>query len=358
MTETLQLQHTRGVPLRNVCLLCVILQRLGADAPKRELMLAGRDLGLHSFESVKPTGNLPTRVRHHQYALQELELVDAEGSSYSLTNKGEKLAEVAEMHNVQPVDVETKEADVSLPGSVRSELRQILCSSKYVRHWWLRYFVPIDDFSLTELVSESRDVIIELLPPEERIGQQTEKFKDSGYRVHSYFPNRKGLRLDESGRREIHEGLRQWSIRLQLVSEVVGWDTVFEIEDEFLERIESRNSRLDRAYIVQLHWGTETPIKKFEALLSEFRAQTGGSTRIRIPELVVHLALQKRFSLRAIHKLLHRLYRERQARYFFESASRWLLTQPSNPFPLESYVQIDGAWRTSIVFTGPYGPGK
>ena len=358
MTETLQLQHTRGVPLRNVCLLCAVLQTLGTVAPKRELMLAGRDLGLHSFESVEPAGNLPTRVRHHQYALQELELVDAEGSSYTLTTKGEKLAELTKVHDVQPVDVETEEADVSLPGPVRAELRQILCSSKYVRHWWLRYFMPIDGFSLTELVSESRDVIIELLPPEERIGQQTEKFKDTGYRVHSYFPNRRSLRLDESGRREIHEGLRQWCIRLELVSEVTGWDAVFEIEDEFLQKIESKHSRLDRVYVVQRHWGAETPIEEFEALLSTLRAQMGGGTRIRIPELVMHLALQERFSLWTIHELLHRLYREKQARYFFESASRWLLKQPSNPFPLESYVRIDGAWRTSIVFTGPYGPGK
>jgi hypothetical protein len=355
MKASPSLQHTRVASLRNLCLLCAILRELGGTVRQRELMLEGKALGLPGFEAVMSTGALPTRVRHHDYALRELELIDtAKNSPYLLTTKGEKLAELTKRYDVEPVGTEIAEADINLPEPIRAELREILCSSRYVKYWWLRYFMPRDNFPLQEFASEGRDVIIERVPPEQYLSQHPKtgkQFNDSGYRVHSYFLGRETLLLDGAGRREIHQGLRQWSIRVDLVNEVTGWDTIFEIEDEFSRRLEQGYVRLDRVYVVQRHWGADTPIAEFEAVLSELRKQLGGVNRIHIPELVMMLALQEGISLQGIRELLPRLYQERPSRYFFESASKWLLEQPSNPFSLESYVQIDGTWRTSLVFT-------
>lgn len=353
MTEGLLLQHTRGVPLRNVCLLCVDLQLMGGSAGRRELMLAGRTAGLRGFDLVAPDGALPTRVRHHEYALRQLELAVTEGASCSLTTKGEVLAELAQVHRIQASDAQS-DGDSGLPAPVKAHLRDTLCSSRYVRYWWLRYFMPVDSFTLIQLVEVAADVVVELVPSRERITQPTanlSEFADTGYRVHSYFHNRKSLRLDEAGRREIHEGLRQWTMRVDLVSEVSGWHRIYEIEEEYLHRLESRNSVLHRAYIVRRHWEPETPIDELEALISRYRARIGGPQRIHIPRLIIDLAIQERLSVRTIRQLLLTLYTERSAGYFFEPASRRLLAQPGNPFPLESYVYIDGAWRAAIVVT-------
>lgn len=353
MTENLRLQHTRGVPLRNLCLLCIGLRELGAGASRRSLMLAGRDLGLGQFKSVEPSGSLPTRVRHHEYALRELELIGVQGPLCSLTAKGTKLAEVSEACDIQPVDRDAEEADTSLPEPVRTELRRLLCSSRYVTHWWLRYFMPTDQFSLADFSNQARDVIIELMPPDERVtdeGRHEKRFKDSGYRVHSYFSERRTLPLDESGRREIHEGLRQWCMRIDLVSEVLGWDSVFEIEAQYAGRMESQSSRLSRVYVVRKRLDMDSEIRHFEDLLSAVRARLGNPQRMQIPVLLMHLALEEGLSVRRTHELLRRLHDERRGRYFFEPASSWLIAQPGNPFGLDSYVNIAGTWRTSIVF--------
>lgn len=316
-------------------------------------MLAGRDLGLTQFKSVEPEGSLPTRVRHHEYALRELELMVAKGSVCSLTAKGARLAELSRALDVQPVETETDEPDINLPEPVQAEMREILCSSRYVRHWWLCYFMPTDEFSRTRLVDEGRDVIIELLPPHERVTDSTrcgKAWKDSGYRLHSYFPHRASHWLDEAGRREIHEGLRQWCMRIELVSEVSGWDTVLEIEPQYARRLESQSSRLTRAYIVRNRLDLDADIDRFEDLLLAVRQRLGRPGRIQIPVLVMHLTLEEGLSARRTRGLLRTLHTERRGKYFFEPASRLLIDQPDNPFSLESYVNIAGTWRTTIVF--------
>lgn len=353
MNKSLALQHTRGVPLRNLCLLCAALRELGALSPRRAVLLAGRDLGLPQFRSVERTGGVPTRVRHHEYALRELELFHTDGPLCSLTAKGARLAQLATSFDAQPMYSDAEKADVSLPEPVRAELREVLCSSSYVRYWWLRYFMATEEFSVADLVHRGKDVIVELVPPARRdrgAAHYGTGNRDSGYRVHSVYPQRASLRLDESGRREIHEGLRQWCLRVDLVSEVTGWEAVFDTEEEYLTKLESHDGRRDRVYPVCRGVHKTSSIADFEALLSDVRARMGGKTRVRIPELVMDLALHQHMSRRDIDVLFRRLYREKRAQYFFESASRQIITQPSNPYPLEAYVRIDGAWRSSIVF--------
>ena len=354
MTDRIGLQHTRGVPLRNLCLLCAILRELGGDAPRRTLLLAGRDLGLPQLKSVERQGGLPTRVRHHEYALQELELIDIKGQLCSLTGKGARLARVTKSLDVEPLGRGAENADRGLSEPVRAELREVLCSSTYVRYWWLRYFMAEDEFVLADLVDRGADVIIELIPPDERAarrGPDQDVSQDSGYRLHSYLPLRESLPLDETGRREIHEGLRQWCMRMELVDEVSGWDRVFEIEDQYRDRIESQSSRLARAYVVRNSIDLDADIAPFEDMVAALRQRLGSPNRIRVPVLVIHLALEERLSLPRIRELLRKLHSQGHAQYFFEPASRSLLAQPENPFGLESYVKIAGTWRSSIVFS-------
>jgi len=216
--------------------------------------------------------------------------------------------------------------------------------------------MPRETFSLEEMVEEGRDIILELVPPIDRHILKTKRGKeseDSGYRIHSFFSKWQTLQIDSSQRREIHEGLRRWTLQVDLVNELTGltgWNSIFDIEDEYLLRMESKNSRLDRDYIVKEHWDINRPLEQFERMLTQIREQMGWVKRIEIPELIIILALKNHLSIRDIHNLLTRLYEERHANYFFESASEWLLVQTGSKFPLDMYVQIDGAWRTSLVF--------
>ncbi len=354
MTERTRLQHTRGVPLRNVCLLCAVLSDLGAEAPRRTLWLEARKLGLPQFRSVEREGTLPTRVRHHEYALRELELVDTNGQLCGLTSKGVRLAQLTRSLNVHPVDRESEDADRSLREPLRAELRQVLCSSLYVKYWWLRYFMAENEFQMADLLERGADVVIELVPPDERGSQGSRDHdvsQDSGYRVHSYFTVRETLCLDEAGRREIHEGLRQWCMRMELIDEVAGWHRIFDIEPQYGDRLESQSGRLTRAYVVRNRVDSDFDIALFEDMIAGIRRRLGGPNRIQMPVLVIHLALEEQLSLHMIRELLRRLHSQSPSCYFFEPASRALLVQPENPFGLETYVKIAGTWRSSIVFS-------
>jgi hypothetical protein len=139
-------------------------------------------------------------------------------------------------------------------------------------------------------------------------------------------------------------------MRIDLVSEVLGWDSVFEIEAQYAGRMESQSSRLSRVYVVRKRLDMDSEIRHFEDLLSAVRARLGNPQRMQIPVLLMHLALEEGLSVRRTHELLRRLHDERRGRYFFEPASSWLIAQPGNPFGLDSYVNIAGTWRTSIVF--------
>ncbi len=350
MIEALGLQHTRGVPLRNLCLLCAVLRSNGSPMHQRDWMLRGKDLGLRGFESVQEVGSLPTRVRHHLYSIEQLELARARGSFYSLTDIGYKIGSLAEAHDLQPSDRNPDDGDMEMPEAIQEALRRTLCASWYVRHWWLRYFMPREEFSLEELVAEGRDIVVELVPPRARARRQVHdgrEISDTGYRLHSYFSIWESVHLDESARREIYEGLRKWALRVELVSEVAGWESIFEVEHEYQQRIEAPGSRLDRIYIVRRRLGN---LDDFEVLLHQIKVQMGNKSRIRIPELTIYLSLQEGLSLKQIHQMLEMLYPERASKYFFETASAWLLKQPGNRFPIETYILLDGAWRTSIVF--------
>lgn len=348
----LQLLHTRGVSLRNICLLCTALLRRGGFATRDELIQDGQKLGLRDFERFEETN---TRVRHHLYALQALELVDKGRGTYLLVTRGVKLANLTQIHDVQPGESSAPEkADLSLPEPIKAELRRVLCSSAYVRHWWLKYFMPADDFLYENLVEQAKDVVLELVPTAQReilptttgTGRASE---DTGYRLHSFFTHWKTLYFDQAMRREIHQGLRQWCLRVELISEVSNWDKVFEVESEFYERLESRLSRLSRLYVVEKYWSEETPITEFETMLERLKIGIGRGSRVHIPELIISLALQERISIYQIHRLLDRLYWEYPDKYVFEPTSELLLTQPGYPFSLDEYVKIDGAWRTNIV---------
>ncbi len=212
--------------------------------------------------------------------------------------------------------------------------------------------MPTEDFSLDQFITLAKDVIIELVPSDQRIKLLTgagADSEDTGHRLHSYFPQWPTFPLDQAGRREIHQGLLKWSNNIDLVNQVTHWEAWHKIEDEYLARLQSKRGKLDRVYVVRGPWRDGLSLSAFEHFLAKVRAESGGSHRLSIPKLVISLALNEHLSLSIIHSFLQRLYYERQDQYFFESASRQLL--PTSPVELGNYVRINGAWRTSLVFT-------
>ena len=340
--------------MRNLMLLCLALEAKNKPIGQRELMLMGRELGISELRFVGEQKTIPTRGRHHLYALTELDLVHQGGLTYTLSERGTKIASLARTYNIQPSQSTGTKDDVALPEPIKASLREVLCSSKYVRLWWLRYFMPSANFDLEELLREGRDVIIELVPTDVRttIGTSTGKAsEDTGFRIHSYFKEHDTFHLDESGRREIHEGIREWTLNTELISQVRGWEFVFETERQYVERIQSKYSRLDRAYVVTKHWGEDTPIEHFEALLAKMRADSGNSPRLHIPDIIITLGLQQHLSVHNLHQLLIRLYWERHDKYFFEATSKRIIEQAASSPQFQNYVQVNGVWRSSIVLS-------
>jgi hypothetical protein len=222
---------------------------------------------------------------------------------------------------------------------LRSVWRTALVSSQYVRYHWLKYFMDSHRFTFKQLITSSNPITLYRLPVEKRSDNTT----DSGYRLVSKHWEERAL--DNLDYREIYQGLHRWTSEVYLTDDRIpaGMDIPYLYQFDL-----SAVVRID-VHVVGAWLDSNTDLAVFERLVDQFFEQRA-TTRVTIPELIVHLCATYRYSKYNVRELLVALFYRRSSRFFFERGSKFLIERAFDvAHPEDYYVQIEGVWRTSLV---------
>lgn len=334
------LSHTRAVPLPNLTGLCVILGERPGTLSIKQLAQEAVDRGVIGSTRPTPGERLPTRINHHMIALRELGLVSWTHRGghvyYTLKPAGQNICVVAQ----QTYD---GEGAVALNSALRAAWRPVLADSPYVREHWLKYFMPGEKFSYDDLIAKGSFVTIYRLRGEERHDAE-----DSGYRMVSQHERWEEQEWDDVQRREVYEGLRRWTNECYLTD-----DRVLEDEDrpfKHVSKVRAHNEFEIESHIARRWLDPERDLDRFESELRRALEEKQQGNRITIPDLLLTLCWEHGYAKDNLKEMLQALYYERGRDYFFERGSEFLIRHAfAVPNPQDFYVQIEGAWRTSLI---------
>lgn len=348
-----KLSHTRGVPLANLAGFCLILAETKQPLSVRELVEGAIRLGIVESEPLSGGGRLPTRINHHIISLRELELVESEHSDghvyYRANALGRRIsASVSSSYH--------GEGEVKLDSSSKATWRSVLVKSSYVRSAWLKYFMPSEQFTLRELLTNNRPVTIIRVPMDERENSSTEtateRFRDSGYRIKSKHWDERIVYAVE--RREILHGLCHWTNEVYLTDENVP--SAEAAPFAYLSAPESESPFEIEARIVTQWFDPDKDLPRFERLVDQILNQRRQGERIGIPDLIISMSNEHGYAKENIKEMLASLFYHRSDKFFFERGSKFLV---DNAFKLTRrdkpsvyYLNLEGSWRTSLVRFG------
>jgi hypothetical protein len=348
------LSHTRGVPLANLAGLCFILSQSERPLSVRELVERAMGLAIIETKPLPKGGPLPSRINHHIISLRVLNLVLFEHSNghvyYKINTSGRRLS-TALLKNYNG------EGPVELDSALRAVWRSILVKSSYVRSFWLKYFMASEDFDLSQLLRNNASVEIVRVSPGERVSSCAEtnsgQFADSGYRIRSQnWPERV---IDDVARREILHGLRHWTSEAYLTDETVPAAEAAPFAHFSNPENSSSSIEID-CFIVTAWFNPSKDLRRFERFVDELFDRRGQGNRISIPDLIISLSSEHRYARENIKEMLVHLFYERGNRYFFERGSKFLVEKAfkltSRDRPSVYYLNLEGAWRTSLVRFG------
>lgn len=340
-----ELSHTRAVPLANLAGLCLILAESDRPLHVRELVEAANKAGVLQSKPIPKGKPIPSRINHHIISLRELELVRSAHSDrhvyYSVNPMGRRIAQV-HVQNLQSMNLSHK---------LKAVWRSVLAKSAYVRSFWLKYFMNKEEFTLDSLLAKNSPVTIIRLPTEERedSSDDSERFKDSGYRIRSKHWGEKVIYAVE--RREILHGLRQWTNEAYLTDE--GVPSAEAAPFAYLSAIENSGPFEIESYIVQAWFDPKKDLLRFERLVESLLDRRRQGNRIGIPDLIIAMSHEYGYAKENTKEMLTALFYERRNRFFFERGSKFLV---DNAFkltrrdkPSAYYLNLEGSWRTSIV---------
>lgn len=359
--------YTRNIPLANLCALCTIMVKTPRQSiGEWDLAEKAQDMGLDKFSGIKQFRAMtprimPTVIRRHWYSLDVLGLAikNRDSSLLTLTDLGRKVA-----HTLIECQFDFGS---EIPFALQEELARVLVSSRYVRQFWLSFFMSSEVFNLEELRSRCNPILIETVPESvrEKFGDfrfDDAKWTDSGIRIYS--KNNSALRqLTIAGKRgvsaynppflaltivakfEIYDGLRRWTKEIGLTDELP-------LDQSELTAFEKATlwpgSKVKECYIVKQYWPvTDDAMPQFEREVEdEIRASPTGH-RMRIPDLICRICGKERLSRKNVKDLLLKLQRQNSARFYFEGASPGVIEDFDEM--QDFYLPIDGIWRTSII---------
>lgn len=363
--DTRELSHTRGVPLLDLCRLCVYVFSIpGYRMSITELGRIAQDSGLKDFQGFSSQRIPRTRVRHYWYTLDKLGLMVKKqikaGTTFELLENGKIVAEIMLKEELAYGSSIQHVAEAS--ERLRAELARVVVESEYLREVWLSLFMSDSNFTYKQFLNKSQSIVIERLFPDYRL-DMSNYGEDSGYRLYPYSksaferlaiagnqgksisasPNA-SLILSETARKEIHDGLRRWTyIELGITNE-----TPLAIHGEERDVVETRRD----VWVVKR---TLSPGRKSVAQVAEWTEEVirsiGNGRRIRTPELIVELCRLHSISLSNAKMLLKQLHGMRSDRFYFEGASESVIMDKfsSVPNPDDYYLIIDGIWRPTLL---------
>ncbi len=331
------ISHTRATPLANLAGLCLVLHEHGEPLHVSALAQKAIERAILDEAVIAQGNRLPTRINHHMIALRKLELVTSVlwggHTWYSLTQTGKILAR----------DTRQTYSDSGAPNlddRLREIWRPVLVQSAYVRHQWLKYFMPRENFTCSELASAGNTITISRVPQTQRFGED-----DSGYRILSDYWGERAL--DEVERREIYEGLRRWTNDAYLTDDRLPKAT----RGPFLHHGSPPSSTFEsESHIVKAWLSPEKDLSLFETHIEEVLDKREQGNRITIPELIITMCDEYNYAKQNVKDMLVTLYYDGDDHYFFERASKFLIRQAFKGVkPEDYYVQIEGVWRTGLV---------
>lgn len=348
-THSHNLSHTRGVPLTDLSGLCFILGERGKLSVKN-LANEAIKLKVIEFEPLELGGRLPTRINHRMISLRELNLVTWESREgfnyYSLTPNGTKIYELMK-ESYQGY------GEVELNSALKMNWREILAQSSYVRLFWLKYFMNSVDFNFNSLLKNSSPITITKSLRKEFDNFSTSDDKDdTGYRIISNFWEEK--KINDLERREILQGLKRWTEQSYLTDDIVIPDEAAPFA--YLSKNSKTEGFINETFVVKSWFTPEHDLAKFEDILNVIIDKRRQGDRINIPDLIIDLSYEHRYSKDNVKEMLTKLFYERRNNYFFERGSQFLI---ENAFKLTNrdkpavyYLNLEGSWRTSLVRFG------
>ena len=344
--------HTRGIPLADLAGLCFTLGEAESALSVKELANRAITLGILESKPVQRGEHLPTRINHRIISLRELELVNYEQRGghvfYSLAESGEHVYDAVKEHY-------QGEGNVELNTSLRYVWRQILAESKYVRSVWLKYFMPRENFSFSELISSGSPVTIIRVSQDDREGSPKE---DSGYRLRSEFWGEHIV--SDVDRREILQGLRRWTSEAYLTDDIVTSTEAAPFA--YLSHFRGEDTFVVESFIVKAWLDPDKDLLHFEQLVNQTINKRKQGNRINIPDLIIDLSYEHSYAKDNLKEMLTALFYERRNNFFFERGSKFLV---DNAFKVTNkdkpglyYLKLEGSWRTSLVRYGTNGEDR
>lgn len=341
---------TRGASLINLAGLCFILGDSVEALSVRQLANKAIECGIFNFGRQQRGAHLDTRINHHVRALRALQLIESEEVGghkyYRLTASGSRVhGFVKDTYGGTKIKADT---------NFRALWRPIIIESSYVRAEWLKYFMPLEDFTCEQLISDGGWITIYRVPMEHRAPDKDSKghLIDSGLRLESrHWETRE---FTEGDRREIYEGLRRWTNEVYLtddrvpVSEAAPFLHFSQFDSDETLEVES--------HIVKGWFDPAKDLLRFEQLVQETLNERRRGDRITIPDLIIELCRDHGYAKDNVKEMLTELFYERGNHYYFERGSQALI---DNAFRLKTkenpavyYLKLEGVWRTSIVRYG------
>ena len=344
--------HTRGIPLADLGGLCFTLGEAESVISVKDLANRAIVLGILESELIQRGERLPTRINHRIISLRELDLVNYEQYGghvyYGLSASGERLYTAVKKHC-------QSEGIFDLNASLRSVWRQILVESNYVRTFWLKYFMPQEDFNFTELISGNSPVTIIRVSQSDREGSHKE---DSGYRLRSEFLGEHII--SDIDRREILQGLRRWTNAAYLTD-----DSVTSAEAApfaHLSAFGADDTFIFESFIVKAWLDPEKDLSQFEQLVNQLIDERKQGDRINIPDLILELSYKHGYAKDNLKEMLTTLFYKRGNSFFFERGSKFLVDNAfrltNKDKPAVYYLNLEGSWRTSLVRYGTNRKGR
>mgnify|MGYP000754091244 CR=1 FL=1 len=356
LNDTHVLSHTRGVRLIDLLkLVGVIHKNAPNEVSVNTLITEGKLLDIPGFREVLPQKPVPTRVRHHWYALEQLELVPkSEGSHknsrYCLSLVGKEIAESSDLISYDNLG--------ALPSRTLALLRKAVASSRYVNKVWLSFLRgssdQVPDRFILEKVS-SRDFCQQIV--DLRVFQK-DTWRDSGYRV---YPSSEydlwrsmcltssetnsneapGFILSDTARKEIVAGVRKWcSEELEITTEIPG--------NFPANKSDCVDICLDIRLVQERLPSNEMPIELLTEVVRGMIRELGVASRISIPKLVAALIERFGISLSNAKGILEYIYHRHSDQFYYEGVSRAILRELKVPRHEDYYLWVGGAWRANV----------
>lgn len=356
LNDTPVLSHTRGVPVISVLKLVGIIHNYAPNQISQSRLAAeGKAAGIGGFSSYSSEGPMSTRIRHHWYALEQLELVkiDREArikDSYCLSQIGINIAESANLLTYDDLH--------SLPLQTVGLMRDAVKSSKYVNTIWLSFFDCTADNLSQPVVLEKVathafcEELVDLSIYRRNTG------RDSGYRIYPSanphvwqdlclysdgveMKSVSGFILSDTARKEIVVGVRKWC------SEEL--DITVETPTNIPEgRYECVDTRVNIWRVTANLPSREVPIESLVDVVHQMIRTIGFASRITVPSLLTALIEKYGISLANAKSILEYIYFNHGDTFYFEGVSYPILQELKVPRYENYYLWLGGAWRASV----------